>query len=285
MPVIALSLGQSRCEIQTQGAQLSSWVTDDGREQIYLSPRTAMDGQSAIRGGVPLCFPQFNMRVLGLQPLPKHGFVRNRQWQLAEQAANVAHFDLHSDADTRAIWPHDFSARMTIRLAEQSLLLSFEVHNKGWHAFPFALALHTYLAVDDIEQAQLHGLQDAPYWDAVADAQRPDMRQRDTQALRFGMQTDRVYAQAPRTLVLREGARALQITHSASLPDTVVWNPGAQLCAQLPDMPPQGWRRMLCVEAARINEPVILEPGQRFTGWQALEQVPADFKISPPPSP
>jgi glucose-6-phosphate 1-epimerase len=88
------------------------------------------------------------------------------------------------------------------------------------------------------------------------------------------METDRVYANAPRELILEDSRRKRRITHSESLPDTVVWNPGQALCAQLPDMPEQGWLRMLCVEAACIEQPVSLQPNQRWRGWQQIELLP-----------
>jgi D-hexose-6-phosphate mutarotase len=64
--------------------------------------------------------------------------------------------------------------------------------------------------------------------------------------------------------------RALQIESSESLPDTVVWNPGAELCATLKDMQPDAWKRMLCVEAAAIEQPVQLEAGGVWRGWQRM---------------
>ena len=68
--------------VALQGAQVLSWVAS-GRERLYLSPKTLLDGQSAIRGGVPVCFPQFNQRG----PLPKHGFVRNLPWAVVPDEA------------------------------------------------------------------------------------------------------------------------------------------------------------------------------------------------------
>jgi len=35
-------------------------------------------------------------------------------------------------------------------------------------------------------------------------------------------------------------------------------------------MPDEGYRHMLCVEAACIDEPVTLAPGASWTGWQQL---------------
>ena len=51
---------------------------------------------------------------------------------------------------------------------------------------------------------------------------------------------------------------------------TVVWNPGADKCATLTDMPPQGWRQMLCVEAAQVYTPIRIAPGDFWQGAQRL---------------
>ena len=69
---------------------------------------------------------------------------------------------------------------------------------------------------------------------------------------------------------LRDGDHCLQITQSATLSNTVVWNPGAALCARLSDMYPDGYRSMLCVEAAQIDQPVMLAPLAQWQGWQEL---------------
>ena len=60
----------SRVQIARQGAHILGWQTSGGIEQLYLSPKTARDGHTPIRGGVPLCFPQFNQRVLDTTPTP-----------------------------------------------------------------------------------------------------------------------------------------------------------------------------------------------------------------------
>jgi glucose-6-phosphate 1-epimerase len=51
----------------------------------------------------------------------------------------------------------------------------------------------------------------------------------------------------------------------------VVWNPAQDLCKRLTDMPDDGWRHMLCVEAAQVLTPITLPAGGRWTGWQRLQ--------------
>ena len=266
-PALRLALPEgSACTVALHGAHVLSWVTADGVERLYLSPQALFDGRSAIRGGVPLCWPQFNQRG----PLPKHGFVRNVAWR-ADPAGAAGKVDtlvlaLHDDEATRAIWPHAFHAKLALTLAPHSLRIALTIDNTGGAPWSFAAALHSYLRVDDIAQARLEGLQGANRWDAVRDDRHVDL----APALRFGTEFDSVYAAPARPLHLVQPSGALEIAQSASCTETVVWNPGPELSAQLADLPDEGWRNMLCVEAARIDEQVMLAPGGSWQGWQQL---------------
>ena len=65
--------------VTLHGAQVVSWrAAGTGGEQLYLSPRSAYADGTAIRGGVPVVFPQFSDRG----PLVRHGFARSRPWRL-----------------------------------------------------------------------------------------------------------------------------------------------------------------------------------------------------------
>jgi glucose-6-phosphate 1-epimerase len=254
--------------VALHGAQVLSWQAGDGRERMYMSPKAIMDGKAAIRGGVPVCFPQFNTRG----NLPKHGFARNVAWQpAASDRAGVLALTLNNDAQTQALtdslWPHQFAIRLELALAPQSLRISLQVQNTGNQAMPYTVALHTYLAVHGLPSARLQGLSGLHYWDAVADT-HPVM-QGDW---RYSDQFDAVFPTAA-ALQLHDEQGALEISQSASMGQTVVWNPGSALCAQLADMPPDGYQHMLCVEAAQIDTPVLLAAGEQWLGWQQLRVV------------
>ena len=88
-----------------------------------------------------------------------------------------------------------------------------------------------------------------------------------------GTEYDSVFAATTAPLRLHDGQDTLQLRQSASLTNTVVWNPGAALCARLPDMPRDGYAQMLCIEAAQIDQPVRLAPQTTWTGWQHLSVV------------
>jgi glucose-6-phosphate 1-epimerase len=258
-----------RVLVAEQGAHVLSWVSQ-GRERLYLSPDNLWNGKSAIRGGVPVCFPQFNQRGI----LPKHGFARNMNWAAGEAVANgdATHIDftLSANADTLAIWQQAFVAVLRIALAPGQLTLTLTVNNtEAQNDLHFTGALHTYLAVDDIDLTELRGLGGSPEWDAVA-----DVHGLADEALYFDGEFDRVYSwgesASSNPLHLQDGTSTLQIEQSPSWANSVVWNPGEGKCAALADMPAHGFARMLCVEAAQVFEPISIPAGGQWVGWQRL---------------
>ena len=267
LPACELSLPQGdRLVVALQGAQVLSWASG-GQERLYLSPQSKFDGQAAIRGGVPVCFPQFNQRGPLADRLPKHGFARNVAWQAyaAELSDDHARLTLRlkDSAQTRAWWPQAFALELHIDLSPGALQLTLNVHNTDTEPLAFSGALHTYLAVPDVTQATLQGLGGQPEWDSLTDTHASAA---DT--LRFAAEFDRVYEAAPQPLTLNG---TLQIRQSPSWAHTVAWNPAQALSQRLADMPDDGWRHMLCVEAAQVYAPITLPAGGRWAGWQRLQ--------------
>lgn len=261
-----LSLPGGDCLLVAEhGAHVLSWIAG-GHERLFLSPRSALDGSAPIRGGVPICWPQFNQRG----NCPKHGFARNLPWlttayDLGSDAASLE-LTLCSSERTRIFWPHEFELTLTLMLQAGRLRLTLGARNTGAQPLAFTGALHSYFACDDVEQAGLSGLQGRPEWDALTDGQA-----QGAEALRFDAEFDRVYSGKAAPMRLQEGAQGLRISQSDSWSDTVVWNPHVAKCAVLDDMEADGWRRMLCVEAAQVFDAVTLAPGQSWLGWQQLE--------------
>ena len=69
----------AQATVLLHGAHLVSWIPAGGQEQLYLSPTTLYGEGRAVRGGVPVVFPQFNMRG----PLAaKHGLSRRQMERL-----------------------------------------------------------------------------------------------------------------------------------------------------------------------------------------------------------
>jgi glucose-6-phosphate 1-epimerase len=250
----------------SHGAHLTSWTPSGGSEQLFLSRTSDFGSNASIRGGVPIIFPQF----AGEGPLPKHGFARRMEWEQVNLDRSVdtpsVTFRLLDSPATRAIWPHLFEANFTVSFGGPSLEMTLVITNPGPLPFTFTAALHTYLRVADVHVVSIHGLQGITYIDSAADRA---MRTEESPLLTFSAETDRIYVNPPAHLLLQEPGRTLQIATSG-FPDTVVWNPWAERGAALTDLEPDGYLRMVCIEAALVSSPVTLPPGEAWTGSQYL---------------
>jgi len=263
--VILTNPDGSRAEVYLHGAHIPSWNPAGDEDSLYLSAASEFRDGAAIRGGVPVVFPQFS----SWGPLPKHGFARNRAWELISVGDGSARFQLRDSEATRAIWPHAFLAEYTVTVCERQLIMELAITNRGEQPFNFTAALHTYLRVDDIAATYLESLGGLKYFDAVLKQERVQTED----ALTFPGEIDRVYFNATK-IIVRDGHRSLEV-QNAGFPDGVIWNPGAELAAKLADLDLDGYRRFVCVEAAIFRAPIALEPYQTWRGGQTLTVEPA----------
>lgn len=254
-------------EIHEYGAHVTSWRTADGMERLFLSERAEFAPGVAIRGGVPVIFPQF----AALGSLPKHGFARVANWRRVtslQQAADTAVLRLQDDVATRAIWPHKFVAEYSVALLPDALRLELSIRNIDTAPFEFTAALHTYLKVLDIGQVRVQGLQGLRYIDSAAGGTQTT--QTDSELLITG-EVDRIYISASRPVRVVEPDGPGMSCTAQGFTDAVIWNPGVAKAAQLADLGPGGFRHMLCVEAAVIDVPIELQPQANWTGVQLLQ--------------
>lgn len=247
------------------GAQLVSWIPAGDQERLYLSPTAAAGPGQAVRGGIPVIFPQFSQRG----PLPRHGFVRDRAWHWVEGAvrsgAAIGVLRLTDDDATRAIWPHRFEAELSFSLAGLELDVELAIGNTGDTPFDVTAALHTYLRVDDVRRARLGGLYGVRYVDTLTGTEQ----RQEMDPFSFVGEIDRIYFEAQAPLTLATAMGRMTITREG-FDDVVVWNPGPVKAAALADLPDDDWLRMLCVEAAAIGTPVTLAPGQEWVARQGF---------------
>ncbi|MBV8635995.1 MAG: D-hexose-6-phosphate mutarotase [Burkholderiaceae bacterium] len=244
------------------GAHLLSWTLPGGGNRLYLSETSQYGGDTAIRGGVPLIFPQFGARGNG----KRHGIVRNIQWQLefsgVEAGKGVLRYSLSSDAS----WQDRFKLQYEIVFDARELRLNFGIENRSDHAWQCCAALHTYFAVGAVDEVQVAGLHGLRYLDQPAGGVE---RTQHEELLTIAGETDRIYAAARDTLILRDGARELRIGKHG-FEDVVVWNPGVEKAAGLADVVPGDAARFLCIEAGAILQPLQLAPGASWQGAQIV---------------
>ncbi|GKV09649.1 hypothetical protein SLEP1_g21118 [Rubroshorea leprosula] len=145
-------------EVYLYGGQVTSWKNEYGEELLFLSSKETFRPPKPIRGGIPICFPQF--RNLGT--LEQHGFARNQFWSVdpdpppfPTSTSSRAFVDLilrHSEDDVK-IWPHRYEFRLRVALGPGGdLMLTSRIRNTNTDGKPFTFTFtyHTYFAVSDI---------------------------------------------------------------------------------------------------------------------------------------
>ena len=258
----------AHADIYLHGAHVTSWVPAGARDdRLFLSATSRFGEGAAIRGGVPVCFPQFADQGA----LAPHGFVRTTAWTLVRaerQAAGAAQATLRISATPamRALWPHAFTLALTVTVGSDALALELAVANDGAAPFAFTGALHTYLRVADVRQTFVRGLAGAHYRDKVLGH---DDDVQTAPRLAVDRPLDRVYRAAPADLAVEEPERTTDV-RATGFRDTVVWNPGPERGATMDDLEPGGFARMLCVEAASASVPVPVAPGATWRGTQTF---------------
>jgi glucose-6-phosphate 1-epimerase len=243
--------GRSRLVAYDLGAHLAQWSVD-GLPRVWLGEKAVLDGSAPIRGGVPICFPWFaggpsdDLR-------PSHGVVRTARWRpVATVGQEVWAWEIGSEdvagAPGAEHVPGPFLARYAVTLqgeeGAESLHLALRVTNTGEQDYRVEAALHTYLAVEDVRQVSLLGLEDAAYLDKVTG--RHEVQDGPVE---LRGETDRVYERSgPVVVEDRAGLVHHEIRPGGAAQQTVVWNPWAEKAAGLDDLAEDEWLRFVCVE-------------------------------------
>jgi glucose-6-phosphate 1-epimerase len=262
LPAVHLTAADgAQITVSLFGAHLLSWKTADGKERLFVSSQTPLDGSKAIRGGVPVIFPQFNVRGPGL----RHGFARISTWRLTGQGgdggSSFLEFSLAPNdisAEHAQAWPYDFALTLRFTLQGDALEMDYSAHNPGKDAYPFGVALHTYYDVGSLEATSISGLQNQSFLD-----HHNTTHMQDTPALHFTEKLDRMVEATP--AVTLNTANATLRLEQQGFQQWVVWNPGKEDAAALVDLADDEYLRFVCIEPARIHQQP-LEAGATWTG-------------------
>ncbi|HEX2999027.1 MAG TPA: D-hexose-6-phosphate mutarotase, partial [Armatimonadota bacterium] len=235
-----------------------------GADRFFVSKLSHFTPSEAIRGGIPIIFPQF-----GPGPLPKHGFARVSEWELLQTARREngdvsAVLQLQDSPATLAVWPYRFQLQLQVLLQDDALTLVLQVKNNDTREFPFHAVFHTYLRVADIRRVAVSGLQGVTYIDSL----REDKREKEEHAeIRFAQEVDRIYVQTPDQvwLVDEETGRSILI-EKENMPDVTVWNPWVEKSKRLTDFGDEEYQRMVCVETGIMDTMRVLRPGEVWQG-------------------
>ncbi|KAL5708893.1 glucose-6-phosphate 1-epimerase [Ranunculus cassubicifolius] len=268
--------------VSLHGGQIVSWRNDRGEELLFTSNKAIFKFPKAMRGGIPICFPQFGNSGC----LEQHGFARNKLWTIdgdppplhASDSNGKSFVDLllkPSEEDIKC-WPHSFEFRLRVSLAASGeLSMISRIRNINGKPFSFSFAYHTYLSVSDISEVRIEGLETLDYLDNLCQRER-FTEQGD--AITFESEVDRVYLTSPKVIaVLDHEKKRTFVIKKEGLPDVVVWNPWEKKCKSMVDIGDEEYKQMLCVDGAAIGRPIALKPGEEWTGRLELSVVPSSF--------
>ncbi|AWK05448.1 aldose epimerase [Flavobacterium crocinum] len=79
--------------------------------------------------------------------LPRHGFARDMEFALLDKTENSAVFSLKSSEETLEKYPFEFELQLIYTLNENSLILKYNVVNKGNKQMPFSIGAHPAIAL------------------------------------------------------------------------------------------------------------------------------------------
>ncbi|XWS18743.1 hypothetical protein CRYUN_Cryun32bG0071000 [Craigia yunnanensis] len=237
-------------EVYLYGGQVTSWKNELGEELLFLSSKATFKLPKAIRGGILICFPQFG----NIGSLEQHGFARNRVWSVDPDPppfpSNTSHrafVDLilrHSEEDVK-IWPHRYECRLRVALGPGGdLMLTSRIRNTNTDgkSFTFTFAYHTYFFVTDIRTYSFCVLYNS---------------------FSICFYVDNVYLSTPTKIAILDHERKRTfVLRKDGLPDAVVWNPWDKKAKAMANFGDDEYKHMLCIEAACVEKPITLKPGE-----------------------
>lgn len=129
--------------IDPQGAQLSVLRDALGRDLLWHGDPAFWTGRA------PILFPivgalsegQYRWRDRRYS-LPRHGFARNRCFEVATHDDQTARFELIQDAETLKVYPFDFRLEVGFSIAGPVFEVQATVHNTGKTPLPASLGFH-----------------------------------------------------------------------------------------------------------------------------------------------
>jgi glucose-6-phosphate 1-epimerase len=262
---ITVSNKYADADICLYGAHVTSFKPRNNMDLLWMSPDSNFEVGTPIRGGIPVCFPWFGPHKTDAEK-PQHGFARLMYWEVAETSTNAAgesvvKLQLNSSDETKAYWPYDFVAEMTFVVGKK-LTVTLKVTNPSTEPFSYTCALHTYYNLSAIDSISIEGLNGLTYYNQLTG----ENGVQEEEKLEITDALTRHYLNTETPVIIDDSAfrRRIKVDKTGSKV-TTVWNPGAETCANIGDLPDDGYETFVCVEATNaFDYPVHLNPGESF---------------------
>eukprot|EP00253_Pinus_taeda_P027496 PITA_27496 len=138
--------------------------------------------------------------------------------------------------------------------------MEFSVFDDGWWQFC---------------EVRVEGLETLDYLDNLRNKER-FTEQGD--AITFESEVDRIYLSTPTKIaIIDHEKKRTFVLKKDGLADAVVWNPWERKAKAMTDFGDDEYKHMLCIEAAAVEKPITLKPGEEWKGRQELSAVPSSY--------
>lgn len=141
--IIEISNGICSAKIETLGAELMSFIKEDGSEALWQGDKTYWGGRAPILFPIVGAIRDNKAKIDGNWiEMPKHGIARKREFEVAEKTESSVAFTLKHSADTLTSYPFEFLLTVIYKLEEKRLVTQFKVENLGEGTMPFFIGGH-----------------------------------------------------------------------------------------------------------------------------------------------
>lgn len=270
LPILRINTASCNALIALQGAHLLSFSTQDSNPLLWISPNCDFTPGVALRGGIPVCLPWFGPNPLDSKK-PKHGFARNRDWQLSDATYltdGSVKLIFRFDSPANELFDFSFTAQLMMTLGS-TIKLDIKITNTDTHAFDCSWVLHSYFPASSLQDVRVLGLENRTYLDNLENHAAKN-QQGDVS---FSGEVDRVFPAIENSLKIA-GKPSIQITHH-NCPSVVVWNPGETNAAKIADIGAGNEQGYICVErGAVLGEKWNLSAGESKGAWVEIKETP-----------
>jgi galactose mutarotase-like enzyme len=142
-PWVSISSQDMTAEIDPRGAQLSVLRAGLGRDLLWNGDPNVWAGRA------PLLFPIVGVLAAGVYrlgartySLSRHGFARDKIFNLRNASPSSAAFTLTADESTHAVYPFQFELDVRYELSGALLSVSTEIRNAGNTDMPASFGYH-----------------------------------------------------------------------------------------------------------------------------------------------
>lgn len=235
LPVLEVNHPKVSAKIALQGAQLLSWQPHHTQQDVlWLSEIEPFQQGTAIRGGVPICYPWF-----GTAKTPAHGTARIREWRLVGHSSSAE--------AVRLVFGLENEAKIEMQLGETCELYFTHLAQE-----PAQLALHSYFHIGDITAIEVQGLP-THCFDKLTDQEVGVPSPRT-----ISENVDCIYAANPQNTIQDPVYQRKILIEHINATETVLWNPWHKATGGMSE---NAYQKMVCVETARLS--TLLQPNSK----------------------